>query len=83
MPKKATILGIKRNVFFLSVVSLLNDASSDMIYPLIPLFLSSVLGASYTTIGIIEGIAESTAATLRIFSGTLSDRLKKGKSLRS
>ena len=79
MQKKATILGIKRNVFFLSVVSLLNDTSSDMIYPLIPLFFSSVLGASYTTIGIIEGIAESTAATLRIFSGALSDRIKKRK----
>ncbi|MEW6610066.1 MAG: MFS transporter [Patescibacteria group bacterium] len=79
MSKKATILGIKRNVFFLSVVSLLNDASSDMIYPLIPLFLSSVLGATYTTIGIIEGVAESTAATLRVFSGSMSDRVRKRK----
>ncbi|OGL79381.1 hypothetical protein A3J43_01500 [Candidatus Uhrbacteria bacterium RIFCSPHIGHO2_12_FULL_54_23] len=79
MASKSTILGIKRNVFFLSLVSLFNDASSEMIYPLIPLFLSSVLGASFTTIGIIEGIAESTASTLRVLSGWLSDRWGKRK----
>lgn len=79
MLKRPFILGIKRNIFFLSLVSLFNDASSDMIYPLIPLFLSSVLGASFTTIGVIEGIAESTASTLRVLSGWLSDRWGKRK----
>lgn len=72
---------IPKNIKALGIVSLLNDASSDMIYPLIPLFLTKTLGASYLTVGIIEGIAESTASLMKVFSGWLSDKLKQRKSI--
>ena len=65
---------LSRNVFALSVVSLLNDTSSEIIYPLLPAFLALALGASPFAIGVIEGIAESTASLLKLFSGYLSDR---------
>lgn len=57
------------------------DISSEMIYPLIPLYLNNVLLASKTSIGVIEGVAESTASILKVFSGWLSDRLGKRKAL--
>jgi MFS family permease len=72
---------ISKNVLILGVVSFLTDASSDMIYPLLPLFLSEVLGAGTLFIGLIEGVAESTASILKIYSGWLSDRLAKRKQL--
>ncbi|GAB4413949.1 MAG: MFS transporter [Thermodesulfovibrionales bacterium] len=75
------ILGFPKNVFVLGMVSLFMDISSEMIYPLIPIFLSDVLHASKTSIGIIEGIAESTASILKVFSGWLSDRLGKRKAI--
>lgn len=65
----------------LSAVSLLTDISSEIIYPLLPLFLSTVLGASAATLGLIEGAAESTAALLKLGSGWLSDRLRRRKPL--
>ena len=55
------------------------DFSSEMVYPLVPLFLSSVLGVQKSVIGLIEGIAESTASLLKVFSGWLSDRLGRRK----
>jgi len=70
-----------RNVVVLGLVSLFNDASSEMIYPLLPVFLTITLGASAEMLGLIEGIAESTAAVLKLFSGWLSDRLKKRKAI--
>jgi len=73
--------GLPKNVFVLGVVSLLMDVSSEMIYPLTPLFLSNVLHASKTSIGLIEGVAESTASILKVFSGWLSDRLGRRKSI--
>ena len=57
------------NVFALSLVSLLNDTSSEIIYPLLPTFLALTLGASPFFIGLIEGFAESVAAFLKLFSG--------------
>ncbi len=75
------ILGFPRNVFVLGLVSLFMDISSEMIYPLIPLYLNNVLHTSKTSIGVIEGIAESTASLLKVFSGWLSDRLGKRKAL--
>ena len=75
------ILGFPRNVFAAGLVSLFMDISSEMIYPLLPIFLTTVLGASKATVGIIEGIAESTASILKVFSGWLSDRLGKRKLL--
>jgi MFS family permease len=72
---------LPRNVFAISLVSLLNDASSEIIYPLLPLFLVSTLGASAGAIGIIEGLAESVSSLLKLFAGYLSDRLGKRKFL--
>src|SRR5882724_5271943 len=72
---------LPRNVFAISLVSLLNDASSEIIYPLLPIFLSSTLGASARAIGIIEGSAESISSLLKLFAGYLSDRLRKRKLL--
>jgi MFS family permease len=79
--KQGRILGQNRNVFFLGIVSLLTDVSSEMIFTLVPLFLSNVLGATTTIIGIIGGLSESTDAVFRIFSGWFSDRVGKRKSL--
>ncbi len=68
-----------RNIVILGFVSLLADVSSEMIYPLLPYFLIYVLGSGIYAIGIIEGIAESTASLLKIFFGIYSDRVKKRK----
>ena len=68
---------LPRNVKALSVVSLLTDVSSEMIYPLLPIFLATVLGASAAMIGTIEGFAESTAALLKLASGWWSDRVRR------
>lgn len=72
---------LTRNVAVLSGVSLLNDVSSEMIYPLLPLFLTTVLGAGPAFLGLVEGIAETTASLLKLFSGWLSDRLRRRKLL--
>jgi len=72
---------LPRNVIAIGLVSLLNDASSEIIYPLLPVFLASTLGASAKAIGIIEGLAESTSSLLKLFAGYLSDRLGKRKLL--
>jgi len=66
--------GLSSNVLALSLVSLLNDTSSEIIYPLLPAFLALTLGASPFAIGLIEGIAESVASILKLFSGYLSDK---------
>lgn len=63
------------------VVSFFMDVSSEMVYPLVPLFLASVLGVSSSVIGLIEGIAETTASLLKVASGWLSDRLGRRKML--
>lgn len=65
----------------IGLVSLLNDASSEIIYPLLPVFLATSLGASARAIGIIEGLAESMASLLKLVAGYLSDRLAKRKVL--
>jgi MFS family permease len=69
------------NVLTIGFVSLLNDASSEIIYPLLPIFLASVLGASASAIGVIEGAAESISSLLKLFAGYFSDRLGKRKAL--
>jgi MFS family permease len=70
---------LPRNVVAIGVVSLLNDASSEIIYPLLPIFLTAGLGASAKAIGIIEGLAESISSLLKLFSGYISDRWGKRK----
>lgn len=79
--KTKNIFGFHRNVFFLGVVSFLNDMSSEMIYPLLPVFLNSTLHASYSFIGLIESAAESAASFLKLASGILSDKIRSRKGL--
>jgi MFS family permease len=70
---------LDRNVYALATVSFFTDVSSEMIYPLLPVFLSTVLGANAGFIGAIEGAAESVAALLKLASGWWSDRIRKRK----
>jgi MFS family permease len=70
---------IGRNVVLLGVVSGLTDISSEMLYPVIPLFLTTVLGAPMTVVGLIEGVAEATASLLKAASGLWSDRAGRRK----
>ncbi len=74
-------LGVGRNVLALAAVSFFTDVSSEMIYPLIPVFLSTVLHASASAVGVVEGAAESTAALLKLVSGWWSDRVQRRKPL--
>ncbi len=71
--------GIPRNVFALGWVSFFNDFASEMIYPIVPIFLTGFLGVPVAIVGLIEGIAESTASILKVFSGWLSDKFQKRK----
>ena len=70
-----------RDVWALGIVSLFMDISSEMIHGLLPVFLTSVLGAGAEIVGLIEGVGESTASVCKLFSGWLSDRLGKRKVL--
>jgi MFS family permease len=72
---------LPRNVWVVTVTSFLTDVSSEMIAPLLPLYLNNVLGAGTATIGLIEGVAETTASVLKVFSGWLSDQLGRRKAL--
>jgi MFS family permease len=65
---------IPRTVLILALVSFLNDSASDMIAPLLPLFLTATLGAGPAVVGLVEGVAEATASLLKLLSGRLVDR---------
>ncbi len=73
--------GLPRNVFVLGIVSFFADIASEMVYPLIPIFLTSVLGAPVAALGVIEGVAEGTASALKMASGWVSDRMHRRKPL--
>ena len=82
MAGRATSLrAIPGGIWALGFVSMFMDISSEMIHALLPVYLVTVLGASATTVGVIEGIAESTASITKVFSGALSDWLGKRKLL--
>jgi MFS family permease len=78
---RATLPGIPRTVWALGFVSLFMDISSEIIHALLPLFLTSTLGLSVALVGLVDGIAESTASIAKIFSGYISDRLQRRKPL--
>jgi MFS family permease len=80
-PPQTALTRIPRSVWALGLVSLFMDVSSEMIHALLPVFLVTVLGASVTAVGFLEGIAEATASITKVFSGALSDRLGKRKLL--
>jgi len=72
---------LPRTVVWFGVVSLLTDAAGELIYPLLPLFLITVVGARLSFIGVIEGIAEATASLFKLVSGRISDRIRHRKRL--
>lgn len=80
MRQKENKQGMK-NIIFLGLVSCFADISSEMVYPIIPLYLTAVLGATPALVGVIEGIAESIASLLKVFSGYISDRFQKKKAI--
>jgi len=67
------------NIFFIGLISFFTDLSTEMVYPLIPLYLVGTFGATHVLVGIIEGIAESLASLLKVYSGFLTDRFQKKK----
>jgi len=71
------VKGVSRNVFVLSWVSFAADVSSEMLYPILPIFMTTTLGAPVALVGVIEGIAEGTAGTSKVASGWWSDRLPR------
>ena len=73
------LFSLPPTVWLLGLVSLFNDAASDMIYPLVPLYLASVLMAGPKALGIIEGVAEATGSLLKLFSGVLADKTRSTK----
>jgi len=76
-----TLRQIPAGIWVLGFVSMLMDISSEMIHSLLPMFMVTVLGTSAFTVGVIEGLAESTALIVKVFSGALSDYLGKRKGL--
>src|ERR1700756_3577392 len=80
-PGKARPVRVPRGVWLLGLVRLLMDVPSEMIHSLLPMFLVTTLGASALIVGVIEGLGESTALVVKVFSGTLSDYLGKRKAL--
>ncbi|MCE5324120.1 MFS transporter [bacterium] len=81
MNERRKILGVGKTVFTLGIVSFLTDVSSEMLIPIVPQFLKFVIGASTLSIGLIEGIAESTASILRVWAGYLADKSGRPKLL--
>ncbi len=73
------IFGFNRNVFFLGLVSFFNDFSAEMVQSVMPVFLTTVLGAPAFLVGVLEGSADALASTLKVFSGWFSDRIGKRK----
>ena len=79
-PKPYRPIGsLPAGVWLLGAVSLLNDVASEAIYPLLPFFLTAVLGATAVSLGVIEGAAEAVSSVLKVISGTLSDRWRRRK----
>lgn len=73
------LFSLPRTVWLIGLISLLNDFASEMVYPLVPLYLTAVLMAGPRALGIIEGIAEATASILKLLSGVIVDRTRRAK----
>jgi MFS family permease len=74
-----TLLSLPRTVWLIGLISFINDSASEMLYPLMPLYLTSVLMAGPKALGLIEGIAEATSSIFKLVSGVIVDRTKKAK----
>ena len=79
--KNHSVRSLSKIIIILGFVSFFTDISSEMVIPLIPLFLVSEFGAPYTFVGLVEGVAEATSNIMKGFSGILSDRVKSKRSL--
>jgi MFS family permease len=79
--KESRILGLPRNIFFLGLTSLFNDFSSEMVFAVFPAFFTAVLKAGAASLGMVDGIAEGLSNFLKIYSGSLSDKLQSRKPL--
>ncbi|MCA1841501.1 MAG: MFS transporter, partial [Actinobacteria bacterium] len=77
MQKSKDKVRLPRNVVVLSFVRFFQDAASELLYPILPLFIVSIFGASPAVLGLIEGIAEGTASALKAVSGRMSDRFAR------
>lgn len=73
--------GVMKNIVILGLISFFADVSTEMVYPLIPLYLTAAFGATPALVGLIEGIAESTASLLKVFSGYFTDKYQKKKAV--
>lgn len=80
-PASGSFRALPRGIWVLGLVSLFMDMSSELVHSLLPVFMVTVLGASMLTVGLIEGVAEATAAVSKVFSGAISDYLGKRKLL--
>ena len=76
---KDKILGLRKNVFFLGIVSFFNDFSSEMVQSVMPVFLTVTLGAPAFVVGLIEGIADALSSVFKLLSGWISDKINKRK----
>jgi MFS family permease len=79
--RQGTFRGLPSGIWALGMVSLFMDASSEMIHSLLPVYMTTVLGAGLLSVGAVEGIAEATAAIMKLFSGVISDYFKRRKLL--
>lgn len=75
----SSLRALPRAVWLLGFISLMNDAASEMVYPLLPLFLAGMLGAGPRVLGLIEGLAEAASSLLKLASGVWSDRMRRAK----
>src|SRR3989344_3965097 len=76
---KEKILGIRKNIFFLGIVSFFNDFSSEMVQSVMPVFLTTTLGAPAFFVGLIEGVADALSSIFKLISGWISDKIGKRK----
>lgn len=74
-----TLSGLPRTVWLLGLISFFNDTAGELVYPLVPIYLASVLMTGPKALGLIEGIAEATSSLFKLFSGIMSDRLQSTK----
>src|ERR1035438_9213478 len=75
MPRRNLTKQVPNSVWILGVVSFFNDMASEMLYPLLPIFITQVLGAPVAILGLIDGVAEGAAAGFKVLFGHWSDRL--------
>lgn len=79
MEEERPLKGAAKNIILLGLISCFSDISSEMVYPLIPLYLTVAFGATPALVGLIEGIAESLASLLKVFGGYISDKYQRKK----